>query len=99
MNVVDAQLADNAPVLAGPARPQFLADASSEKLWDVIVSLSTELAATRSRLDALERILAERGSLPAGAIETWRPSTTAGIERVQEMQDYTRRVFGAVPRG
>jgi hypothetical protein len=27
--------------VAGPARPRFLADASNEMLWDVIVALST----------------------------------------------------------
>lgn len=86
------------PALAGPARPHFLADAGSEKLWDVVVALSTELAATRGRLDALERVLAERGSLPAGAIEAWRPSTAAGVERVQELQAYTQRVFNALSR-
>ena len=83
------------PALAGPPRPRFLADASNEKLWDVVVALSTELAATRSRLDALERILAERGSLPPHAIEDWHPSVAAGVERTHDLQDYTRRVFGA----
>jgi hypothetical protein len=88
----------DAPSVAGPPRPRFLADAGGEKLWDVILALSTELAATRSRLDALERILAERGALPPGLLEAWQPSTTAEVERVQELQDYTRRVFGAISR-
>jgi hypothetical protein len=85
-----------APAVAGPPRPKFLADAGSEQLWNVVVALSTELAATRGRLDALERVLAERGSLPAGAIEAWQPSTAAGVERVNDLQDYTRRVFGGL---
>jgi len=86
------------PALAGPPRPRFLADASNEKLWDVVVSLSTELAATRSRLDALERVLGERGTLPPQAIEHWQPSVAAGVERTHDLQDYTRRVFGALSR-
>jgi hypothetical protein len=95
---MSAPLATAMPALAGPPRPQFLADASNEKLWNVVVSLSTELAATRARLDALERILAERGALPPDAVETWQPSTAAGVERTQDLQDYTRRVFGALSR-
>ncbi len=87
-----------APPVAGPARPRFIADAGDEKLWNVVVALSTELAATRSRLDAVERLLAERGTLPAGTIDHWQPSLDAGIERAQELQDYTRRVFGAITR-
>ena len=85
-----------APALAGPLRPRFLPDASNEQLWDVVLALSTELAATRGRLDALERILAEQGSMPAGAIEAWQPATAAAVERVHDLQDYTRRVFGTL---
>ena len=77
----------------GPPRPRFLADTSNEKLWDVVLALSTELAATRSRLDTLERVLAERGSLPSGALEAWQPSSDAGVARVRGMQAYTQRVF------
>ncbi len=82
--------------VAGPARPRFLADASNEMLWDVVVALSTELAATRGRLDALERLLAERGTLPPNALDDYRPSPDAGVARVHDMRDYTQRVFGAL---
>lgn len=82
----------------GPARPRFLADASNEKLWDVVLALSAELAATRSRLDTLERVLADRGSLPPGSIESWQPSREAGVERVHELQAYTQRVFETLAR-
>jgi hypothetical protein len=82
----------------GPPRPRFLADASNEKLWDVVLALSTELAATRSRLDTLERVLADRGSLPQGAMESWQPSRDAGVARVQDLQAYTQRVFETLTR-
>lgn len=84
--------------VAGPERPRFLADASNEKLWDVVLALSGELAATRSRLDALERVLAERGSLPPGAIDDWQPSRDAAVARVHDMQAYTQRVFETLAR-
>jgi len=82
----------------GPPRPRFLADASNEKLWDVVLALSAELAATRSLLDTLERVLGERGSLPPGAIEAWQPSPDAGVARVHDMQAYTQRVFETLAR-
>lgn len=82
--------------VAGPARPRFLPDASNEMLWDVVLALSTELAATRGRLDALERVLAERGTVPSGTLDDWRPSPDAAVERAHDMRDYTQRVFGAL---
>ena len=86
------------PAVAGPPRPHFISDPGQERLWDVVVALSTELAATRARLDTLERVLAARGTLPPGAVESWQPSTAAGVERTHDLQDYTRRVFGALTR-
>ena len=82
--------------VAGPPRPAFLADTADATLWDVVLALSTELAATRGRLDALERVLAEHGSLPPAALDTWRPTGAAGVERVQDLQAYTQRVFGSL---
>ena len=76
----------------------LLADASNEKLWEVVVALSSELSATRSRLDALERILSAQGALPEGGVEAWEPATAASVERVHELQDYTQRVFGTLGR-
>ena len=83
---------------AGPPRPRFIADAGSEKLWDVVLAMSNELAATRARLDALERVLAERGGLPADAVEAWRPSAAAAVERARDLQAYTQRVFETLGR-
>lgn len=85
-------------VSAGPARPRFIADAGSEKLWDVVLAMSNELAATRARLDALERVLAERSALPDGAVEAWQPSDVAAAQRVRDLQAYTQRVFETLGR-
>ena len=84
--------------VAGPARPDFMADARVEALWDVVMALSAELAATRARLDALERVLAERGTLAPGAVDAWQPPADAGVARALDLQEYTRRVFAAVAR-
>lgn len=86
------------PLAAGPPRPRFLADASDEKLWDVVLALTMELAATRARLDALERVLAGRGTLPSGAIDGWQPTSDDGVARAQELQAYMQRVFESLAR-
>lgn len=82
--------------VAGAPRPQFLADPTVERLWDVVVALSTELATTRARLDAVERILAAGGALAPGAVDGWQPPGDAAVARAQDLQDYTRRVFASL---
>ncbi|MBL8645377.1 MAG: hypothetical protein JNK21_15700 [Rhodospirillaceae bacterium] len=81
---------------AGPARPAFFADASNDMLLDLVFALSNELAATRSRLDAMERILAERKVLEAGAIDQWIPGPEAATARAVDAQAYVRRVFNTL---
>jgi len=63
------------PALAGPERPRFLANENDEKVWDVVLAMSAELASTRARLDALERVLAE-----ASASTRSRASRRARVE-------------------
>jgi len=52
----------------------------------------------RADLAGARRLLAESGALPVGAVEAWQPPVDAGVERAQDLQDYTRRVFGAISR-
>jgi len=80
----------------GLPRPQFLADPTIERLWDVVTVLSMELAATRGRLDALERVLAGQGTINHAAVDAWQPPAEAAVARVQDLQDYTRRVFASL---
>ncbi len=82
--------------VAGAPAPRFMADATVEKLWDVVAALSTELAATRARLDALERVLAGQGAIAPGAVDTWQPPPEAAVARAEDLQDYTRRVFASL---
>jgi hypothetical protein len=84
--------------VAGAEPPRFLADAGVERLWDVVSALSTELAATRARLDALERVLAGQGTIAAHAVDAWQPPADAAVARAEDLQDYTRRVFASLAR-
>lgn len=81
---------------AGPGRPAFFADPSNDMLLDLVFALSNELAATRSRLDAMERIMAERKILEPGVIDTWIPGPEAAAARAVDAQSYTRRVFNTL---
>lgn len=77
---------------AGP-RPQFFDDPAMDRVWDVLVALTTELAVTRTRLDSLERILAEQGGLEPGALDGWKPDEMTAAQQALAHQELLTRVF------
>ena len=90
---MSTELKTSALTASGPERPTFFPDASNDMLLDLVFALSNELAATRSRLDAMERIMAERKILEPGAVDAWVPSPEAAAARAVDAQAYTGRVF------
>jgi hypothetical protein len=77
---------------AGP-RPQFFDDPAMDRVWDVLVALTTELAVTRTRLDSLERVLAEHDCLPAGVVDGWEADEAAAASQAMAHQELLTRVF------
>lgn len=64
-----------------------------EQLLGMIVGLASETAILRARLDACERLLAEAGVLPPGAIDTFSPDGTAQQEREEQRNRILRKIF------
>ena len=86
------------PTLAGAAkakgkRPWFYNDPDVERVFNIAMALAMELAVTRQRLDALERLLEERGLVSQDDIEHFRPASEAETERQQWNRDYLARVL------
>lgn len=65
----------------------------AERLVRVVMNLAAELAVTRERLDTVERLLEERGSVTRQDIEGWQPDATADNERREWRETYVRRIF------
>ncbi len=86
------------PTLAGAAkakgkRPWFFDDPDVERVLNISMALAMELAVTRQRLDAVERLLAEKGLLTQDEIESFRPAPEAETARQQWNRDYIARVL------
>lgn len=86
------------PTLAGATkakgkRPWFYQDADVERVFNVAMALAMELAVTRQRLDALERLLEARDVLTQSEIDQLRPDPEAEAERQQWNRDYIARVL------
>ncbi len=75
-------------------RPAFSPDEPiAERLVRVVMNLAAELAVVHERLDTVERLLAEQGSVTAADIEAFRPDDKADAERRDWRETYVRRVF------
>jgi hypothetical protein len=80
-------------------RPVFMGDPANDAVWDLVAALTNELGATRARLDALERILAEQNTIPEGAVDRWTPSTEDAVARTHDYQAYIGRVYNTLIAG
>lgn len=82
----------SARAAAGDA-PLFTGDARLEKLLGITLTLATELAVTRERLDTIERLLDSGGVVGRESIERFKPDDAAAAERNTLHADYLARVF------
>ena len=78
------------------ARPVFFENASTDALWDIISALTTELGATRARLDTLERVLDSQKLIQKEALENWVPDTAAAKERTLANQTFIARIYNTL---
>jgi hypothetical protein len=76
-------------------RPYFL-DPEVERVLAITMVVAQELAVARERIDTLERLLAERGVLPAGAVDAFTPTADEAAERARWTQEYLARVLRIV---
>ena len=77
-------------------RPLYFHDPATDKLMAIVMSLVGELAVTRDRLDALERLLDSEGSLSRDKLDTVEFDDAVTAERDQSRADYIRRVMRIV---
>jgi len=82
------------PSKAKGARPTFFDDdGATDGIVSILTALASEVWAARERLDSLERLLAAKGTVPAGAVEAFRPDPAAADERAAEAAAFVARVF------
>ena len=74
-------------------RPFFLKDPDVEKVLAVTMAVAQELAVLRERVDTIERVLEEKGTLTRDDIECFGPSDSALDERGRWHQEYLARIL------
>lgn len=74
-------------------RPQFLENADTERLMNVVLALVQEVAVLRQRLDTVERLLEAGEPVTKAGIERFEPTKSEAAERGLWTQEYLNRIF------
>ena len=89
---------NTAPVVKLPRRakgkrPQFFDDPAIDQMMTFILELATEVSVVYDRLDTVERLLDQKGTISRADIEAYRPNDTIESERMARRDGYLKRVF------
>jgi hypothetical protein len=74
-------------------RPYFLENDDSERLLNVVLALTQEVAVMRERMDTIERLLEKKKTISRADIEKFTPTKAQADERGAMMQEYIARIF------
>ena len=76
------------------ARPYFFDDPAVERVLNITMAISMELAVTRERMDSIERLLEEKGLMTREEIDKYIPKTKEiETERQQAHSEYISRIM------
>ena len=84
------------PRKAKGRRPVYSGDPHVDKLYAMVMALAGEVSVLRERADTTERLLASRGVLTPGDIESYALDEAALAEREQWRAQFLERVLRVV---
>lgn len=85
-----------ASLAARGRRPEFTDDPMLDRLYSVAFVLTAELAITRLRLDAVERMLGRGDDVSRATVDEFKPEPHEAAERARLQREYLDRVFRAL---
>lgn len=74
-------------------RPYFFDDANVERVLSIAMAIAGEVAVLRQRMDTIEELLDERGSISKADIEAFTPNEEQAQARGRWTQEYLNRVL------
>jgi hypothetical protein len=81
------------PRVSKGKRPQFFDDPSIDQMMTFLLELMAETSALRDRVDTIERLLDEKGSVSRADIEAYRTDDAAEAERTAWRKGFIERVL------
>lgn len=73
-------------------RPEYL-DFASERMLSILLAVVGEVSVLKERLDTVERLLDEKGTISRADIEGYQPDREAARERGLMTKEYIARVM------
>lgn len=77
-------------------RPWFFEDREAERVMNIVMALAQEVSVMRMRLDTVERLLEEKGTLTRADIEAFAPDKSQAAERGAWNQEFIARILRIV---
>jgi len=74
-------------------RPFFFKDQDVERVLAVTMAIAQEVGVMRERLDTVERLLEEKGTVTRADIEAYTPAKPVAEERGAWTQEYLARIL------
>ena len=74
-------------------RAMFYTEPGVDQLYGIVTALAAELWAARERIDTLERVLEQSGTMPPDAVESFAPGPDLAARRQQEREAFIQRVY------
>lgn len=81
------------PRVSKGKRPRFFEDPAIDQIMTFFLELMAEASALHERMDTIERLLDEKGSLTRDEIENYRPTPATEAERSAWSQAFVARVM------
>lgn len=81
------------PRVSKGKRPRFFDDPTTDQMMTFFLELMAEVTALRERVDTIERLLDEKGSISRADIEAYRPDAQGEAERAAWTQAFIGRVM------
>lgn len=77
-------------------RPDYFEDPALDRTVSILMAVVAEVSVVKDRLDTIERLLEQKGSINRADIETYAPDRDAAYERALGTKDYIARVLRGV---
>jgi len=79
-------------------RPHFFDDPAVDQMMSIVLEVIQELSVLYDRVDAMQRLLDQKGVLPSSELENYRPDAAVESQRQRRREEYLQRVFRVVRR-